>query len=201
MFRLNQNVRHACLSLNDIGGTALSRRWTLLLPVIFITYSLAYLDRANFSFAAAGGMAKDLGITASENALLSALFFLGYFMFQIPGAAYAQKYSVKKLILWGLIGWGLLATVTGLLHNLNALYGVRFALGIVESAVLPAMLILQSRWYTRKERARANAILVLGNPVTMLWMAVLSGYLIENFGWREMFIIEGLPACVMGAIT
>jgi sugar phosphate permease len=105
MFRLNQNVRHACLSLNDIGGTALSRRWTLLLPVIFITYSLAYLDRANFSFAAAGGMAKDLGITASENALLSALFFLGYFMFQIPGAAYAQKYSVKKLILWGLIGW------------------------------------------------------------------------------------------------
>ena len=99
----------------------MSRRWTLLLPVIFITYSLAYLDRANFSFAAAGGMAKDLGITASENALLSALFFLGYFMFQIPGAAYAQKYSVKKLILWGLIGWGLLATVTGLLHNLNAL--------------------------------------------------------------------------------
>ena len=74
------------------------RRWTLLLPVIFITYSLAYLDRANFSFAAAGGMAKDLGITAAQNSLLGALFFLGYFLFQIPGAAYAQKYSVKKLI-------------------------------------------------------------------------------------------------------
>ena len=91
----------------------MNRRWTLLLPVIFITYSLAYLDRANFSFAAAGGMAKDLGITAAQNSLLGALFFLGYFLFQIPGAAYAQKYSVKKLILWGLIGWGLLATATG----------------------------------------------------------------------------------------
>jgi sugar phosphate permease len=176
------------------------RRWTLLLPVIFITYSLAYLDRANFSFAAAGGMAKDLGITAAENSLLGALFFLGYFLFQIPGAAYAQKYSVKKLILWGLIGWGLLATATGLLHNIYALYGVRFALGIVESAVLPAMLILQSRGYTRRERARANAFLVLGNPVTMLWMAVLSGYLIENLGWREMFIIEGLPAVLWGIV-
>ncbi len=59
------------------------RRWTLLLPVIFITYSLAYLDRANFSFAAAGGMAKDLGTSAAENSLLGALFFLGYFLFQI----------------------------------------------------------------------------------------------------------------------
>lgn len=183
-----------------MGEGPLSRRWTLLLPVIFITYSLAYLDRANFSFAAAGGMAKDLGITAAENSLLGALFFLGYFLFQIPGAAYAQKYSVKKLILVGLLGWGLLATATGLLHNLNALYGVRFALGIVESAVLPAMLILQARWYTRKERARANAFLVLGNPVTMLWMAVLSGYLIENLGWREMFIIEGLPAVLWGIV-
>jgi sugar phosphate permease len=183
-----------------MGEGPLSRRWTLLLPVIFITYSLAYLDRANFSFAAAGGMAKDLGITAAENSLLGALFFLGYFLFQIPGAAYAQKYSVKKLILVGLLGWGLLATATGLLHNLNALYGVRFALGIVESAVLPAMLILQARWYTRKERARANAFLVLGNPVTMLWMAVLSGYLIQNFGWREMFIVEGIPAVLWGIV-
>ncbi len=76
----------------------------------------------------------------------------------------------------------------------------RFALGIVESAVLPAMLILQSRWYTRRERARANAFLVLGNPVTMLWMAVLSGYLIENLGWREMFIIEGVPAVLWGIV-
>jgi sugar phosphate permease len=192
----------ACLLTKK--GTAVERRWdrrwTLLLPVIFITYSLAYLDRANFSFAAAGGMAEDLGITAAENSLLGALFFLGYFLFQIPGAAYAQKYSVKKLILWGLIGWGLLATATGLLHNIYALYGVRFALGIVESAVLPAMLILQSRWYTRRERARANAFLVLGNPVTMLWMAVLSGYLIQNLGWREMFIIEGIPAVLWGIV-
>ena len=171
-------------------------KWAVLLPVIFISYSLSYLDRANFSFGAAAGMAKDLGITAAQNSLLGSLFFLGYFLFQIPGAAYAQKYSAKRLIFFGLIGWGLLASATGLINDINLLYLDRFLLGVVESAVLPAMLILQARWYTRRERARANAFLVLGNPVTMLWMSLLSGYLAAQLGWRMMFVIEGLPPVV-----
>jgi len=171
----------------------LNRRWTVLLPVIFVSYSLSYLDRANFSFGAAAGMAADLHISAAESSLLGSLFFLGYFLFQIPGAIYAQKYSAKRLIFFGLIGWGLLASATGMITNLTLLYIDRFFLGVVESAVLPAMLILQSRWYTSAERARANALLVLGNPATMLWMSLLSGYLVQAAGWRWMFIIEGLP--------
>ena len=171
----------------------MNRRWTVLLPVIFISYSLSYLDRANFSFGAAAGMAADLHITAEQNTWLGSLFFLGYFLFQIPGALYAQKYSAKRLIFFGLIGWGLLASATGLITDIRLLYLDRFLLGVVESAVLPAMLILQARWYTRAERARANAFLVLGNPVTMLWMSLLSGYLAAGLGWRWMFIIEGLP--------
>ena len=168
----------------------------MLLPVIFVSYSLSYLDRANFSFGAAAGMATDLNISPAENSLLGSLFFLGYFLFQIPGAIYAQKYSAKRLIFFGLIGWGLLASATGLITDINLLYLDRFLLGVVESAVLPAMLILQSRWYTRNERARANAFLVLGNPATMLWMSLLSGWLVSEFGWRWMFIIEGLPPVI-----
>ena len=171
----------------------MNRRWTVLLPVIFISYSLSYLDRANFSFGAAAGMATDLHISPAQSSLLGSLFFLGYFLFQIPGAVYAQKYSVKRLIFFGLIGWGVLASATGLIDNVNLLYLDRFLLGVVESSVLPAMLILQARWYTSSERARANAFLVLGNPVTMLWMSLLSGYLAASLGWRMMFIIEGLP--------
>lgn len=174
----------------------MNRRWTVLLPVIFVSYSLSYLDRANFSFGAAAGMATDLHISPAENSLLGSLFFLGYFLFQIPGAIYAQKYSAKRLIFFGLIGWGLLASATGLITNITLLYVDRFLLGIVESAVLPAMLILQSRWYTRSERARANAFLVLGNPATMLWMSLLSGWLVAQAGWRWMFIIEGLPPVI-----
>lgn len=166
-------------------------RWYRLIPVVFITYSLAYLDRANFGFAAAGEMAQDLQITPAVSSLLGSLFFLGYFFFQIPGAHYAAKKSAKKLIFWSLILWGSLATATGLVSNIGILIAIRFMLGVVESAVMPAMLILLTRWFTKAERSRANTFLILGNPATILWMSIVSGYLINSLGWRWMFILEG----------
>ncbi|HEX8277926.1 MAG TPA: MFS transporter [Segetibacter sp.] len=176
--------------------TIAPRRWYRLIPIAFITYSLAYLDRANFGFGAASGMAADLHITPSMSSLLASLFFLGYFFFQLPGALYAANKSAKKLIFWSLILWGALATATGLISNVNYLIVIRFMLGVVESAVMPAMLIFLSRWFTKAERSRANTFLILGNPATILWMSVLSGYLINAVGWRWMFILEGLPAVI-----
>ncbi|MPR33109.1 MFS transporter [Salmonirosea aquatica] len=171
-------------------------RWYRLIPIAFITYSLAYLDRANFGFGAAGGMATDLGITPAMSSLLGSLFFLGYFFFQVPGAIYAEKRSAKKLIFWSLILWGGLAMATGIISNINGLIVIRFMLGVVESAVMPAMLLFLSRWFTKSERSRANTFLILGNPVTILWMSVLSGYLVNAVGWRWMFIWEGVPAII-----
>ncbi|WP_247237433.1 MFS transporter [Telluribacter sp. SYSU D00476] len=176
--------------------TVAKARWYRLIPIAFITYSLAYLDRANYGFGAAGGMAEDLGITPAMSSLLGSLFFLGYFFFQVPGAIYAEKRSARKLIFWSLILWGGLATATGMSSNVNALIVIRFMLGVVESAVMPAMLLFLSRWFTKSERSRANTFLILGNPATILWMSVLSGYLIEAVGWRWMFILEGLPAVI-----
>jgi sugar phosphate permease len=176
--------------------TVAKSRWYRLIPVIFITYSLAYLDRANFGFAAAGQMGEDLNITKSMSSLLGSLFFLGYFFFQLPGAHYASKKSAKKLIFWSLILWGACATATGMTSNVTFLIIIRFLLGIVESAVFPSMLILLSRWFTKSERSRANTFLILGNPVTILWMSIVSGYLVNAMGWRWMFIWEGLPAII-----
>lgn len=175
-------------------------RWYRIVPIAFITYSLAYLDRANFGFAAAGGMAEDLGITPGMSSLLGSLFFLGYFFFQIPGAHYAATRSAKKLIFWSLILWGACATATGMVHSVTLLIIIRFVLGVVESAVMPAMLILLSQWFTKQERSRANTFLILGNPATVLWMSVLSGYLIDSHGWRWMFIIQGAPAIIWALI-
>jgi MFS family permease len=107
---------------------------------------------------------------------------------------YAANRSTKKLICLSLILWGILATITGLIHNIKILMLVRFMLGAVEGAVLPALLLLLSRWFTKTERSRANTFLIFGNPVTILWMSVVSGYLINSFGWRWMFIWEGVPA-------
>ena len=176
--------------------TIAKSRWYRLIPIAFITYSLAYLDRANFGFGAAGGMAEDLHITPGMSSLLGSLFFLGYFFFQIPGAYYAANKSAKKLIFWSLILWGALATATGLISDIKLLIVIRFMLGVVESAVMPAMLIFLSRWFTKAERSRANTFLILGNPVTILWMSILSGYLVNSMGWRGMFIIEGIPAVI-----
>lgn len=177
-------------------NTLSKKRWIRLIPVVFVTYSLAYLDRANYSFGAAGGLAEDLNITAATSSLLGALFFLGYFFFQIPGAHYAENKSAKKLIFWSLILWGVLATATGLISNISLLFVIRFSLGVVESAVMPAMLVFLSHWFTKAERSRANTFLILGNPATVLWMSVVSGYILESLGWRWMFILEGLPAVI-----
>ncbi|MCX6995389.1 MAG: MFS transporter [Chlamydiae bacterium] len=176
--------------------TLVKKRWVRIIPLVFITYSLTCLDRAIFGFAAAVGMAHDLNITPSVSSLLGSLFFLGYSFFQIPGALYASSNSVKKLIFWLLIFWGLLAVAIGLISNINILIIIRFMMGVAVSAVIPAMLILLSRWFIKSERSRASTFLILGNPVTMLGMSILSGYLIKSVGWRWLFIIEGVPAII-----
>lgn len=175
-------------------------RWPRMLVLAFITYSLAYLDRVNYGFGAAAGLAKSLNITPNIASLLGATFFVGYFLFQIPGGHYAESRSAKRLVFWGLLLWGVFASATGLITNVPLLFVDRFALGVVESMVLPAMIVFLSHWFTRAERSRANTVLILGNPVTVLWASVVSGYLIAALDWRWMFIIEGIPSIIWAFI-
>jgi MFS family permease len=171
-------------------------RWWRITPVLFITFSFAYLDRVNYSFAAAGGIGKDLNISASTASLIGALFFLGYFAGQVPGAIYAERRSAKRVIFHCLWLWGLLSALTGVVSNIPALMIVRFLLGVVEAGVFPALVIFVSRWFAKSERSLANSFITLSTPVTVLWMSVVSGYLVQAFGWRWMFVLEGLPACL-----
>ena len=165
-----------------------------------MTYSLAYLDRANYGFGAAAGLAQTLNISSSRSALLGSLFFLGYFFFQVPGAAYARRKSVSRLVFYSLICWGFLAALTGVIRVFWLLALDRLLLGVAESLIFPGMLILLTHWFTRAERSRANAILILGNPVTMLWMSAATGYLIKAVGWQIAFIIEGLPSVAWAVV-
>jgi sugar phosphate permease len=180
--------------LDSATQASLRRRWLFLLPAVFVTYSLAYLDRANFGFGAAAGMAATLHITGSQISLLGSLFFLGYFAFQLPGAALAKRVGVSRLVFALLIAWGIFAALTGVIQTFWLLALDRILLGIAESLIFPAMLYLLASWFTRAERSRANMFLMLGNPGTIVWMSVVTGYLIQWFGWRKTFIIEGLPS-------
>ncbi len=174
----------------------LKQRWARILPAVFVTYSLAYLDRSNYGFGAAAGMAGELHISGQRSALLGALFFLGYMLPQIPGTAYASRHSARRLVFWALLAWGSFAALTGVIRNFWLLAADRLLLGTAESFVFPAMLVLLTRWFTKTERSRANAILMLGNPGTIVWMSAATGFLIHAAGWRTMFLLEGIVSVV-----
>lgn len=170
------------------------------MPVVFVTYSLAYLGRSNFGFGAAAGLAQSLHITESRAAFLGSVFFLGYFLFQVPAATYAVRRSATRLVFFALISWGILSALTGIIRNYWLLVADRLLLGVAESLILPSMLILLTHWFTRAERSRANAILILGNPVTVTWMAAVTGYLIRAVGWQITFVIEGIPSVLWALV-
>ena len=178
----------------------LRRRWLYLMPVVFVTYSLAYLGRSNFGFGAAAGLAKSLNITESRAAFLGSVFFLGYFLFQIPAATYATRRSATRLVFFALISWGILSGLTGVIRNYWLLVVDRTVLGVAESLIMPSMLILLANWFTREERSKANAILILGNPVTVTWMSAATGYLIRAVGWQWTFVLEGIPSVVWALV-
>lgn len=182
------------------GGFWSQARARYLMPVAFITYSLAYLDKSNYAIASAGGMADELHLSAGLDSLIAASFFLGYFFFQIPGTIYAEQRSARRLVAWSTVAWGVLAVLQGVLSSPVQLIAVRFALGVVEGAVLPSMVMLLSRWFTKGERGRANTLLILGNPITVMWLSAVSGWLVAVSDWRLMFVVEGLPSVVWGLL-
>jgi sugar phosphate permease len=191
--------------LSEIGLTSgedagLRKRWWYLLPVVFVTYSLAYLDRANFGFGAAAGLSATLHITDKDTSLLAGLFFLGYFVFQVPGALLARKYSMRRVVCATLALWGTFATLTGVIQQFWLLALDRFLLGLAESLVFPVMLHLLTQWFVRAERSRANAILMLGNPLTLLLMSPITGYLIQKLGWQVTFVVEGVPSIIWAVV-
>lgn len=186
MDAMNANERDLC------------RRWTRILPAVFITYSLAYLDRANYGFGAAAGLAQTLHISGYQSSLLGALFFLGYCLPQIPGIILVQRTSARLLIFFALVAWGAFAALTGVIHSFWMLVVDRMLLGVAESFVFPALLIVLTRWFTRAERSRANSLMILANPATVLWMSAATGFLIHARGWQQTFIIEGAVAVVWG---
>jgi MFS family permease len=110
--------------------------------------------------------------------------------------AYARRHSSTRIIFIALLLWGTLAALTGVIRQFWLLALDRFLLGVAESVIFPAMLVLITKWFTREERSRANTLLMLGNPITVLWMSIVTGYLIQSLGWQLTFVVEGLPSLV-----
>ncbi|GMA64886.1 MFS transporter [Alicyclobacillus fastidiosus] len=167
-------------------------RWLRIMPIAFIMYTFAYIDRNNIGFGFAG-MQKDLGFSAAYSGLAGGIFFIGFLVFQVHGGIWARKYGARKVITICLVIWSVFAFLTGTVHNIAELLAVRFILGMVEGIVWPASLILISNWFPQKERARATAYFMLGTPISAIIMSPISGYLLDHTSWRVMFFIEAIP--------
>ena len=173
-------------------------RWLRVIPPIVITCIMSYMDRINIAFAMPGGMADELGVSASMVGLAGGIFFVGYLFLQVPGGKLAVHGSGKRFIGWSLLAWAVISILTGFVTNHYQLLFLRFALGVAEGGMLPVVLTMISNWFPDKERGLANAIVIMFVPLAGIITAPLSGWIIAALDWRMLFIIEGLlSAAVM----
>jgi MFS family permease len=171
-----------------------SQRWLRIIPVALIMYTISYVDRTNVNMALTpkiSSLMKDLFMDDKMKGEAAGIFFIGYVLLQIPGGHLATCWSARKLVSLCLMGWGICAVACGLAHTFRQFEFARFFLGIAESAVFPSMLILLAHWFPRSERARANAYWNLCQPLGVMVSALLTGALLDSYGWRTVLILEG----------
>jgi len=165
-------------------------RWTRIIPVALIMYTIAFIDRTNISLALPR-ISHELNLDPQQAGTVAGIFFWGYLALQIPGGHLAKHWSPKKFISVLLIAWSLFAVGCGFARTYHELLLLRLLLGVAESGVFPATLILLSHWFSRAERARANAMWLLCLPGAVILSSPFSGWMLDHWGWRVMLIAEG----------
>ena len=171
------------------------RRWLRIIPVALVMYTISYVDRTNISLAldpSISSMMRDLLMDDRMKGEAAGIFFFGYVLLQIPGGYWAARWSPRKIISLFLIAWGLCAIGCGLAHTFRQFEVMRFLLGVAESGVFPATLVLLANWFPRSERARANAYWTLCQPLAVAGSAPSTGWLLGAYGWQKMLILEGM---------
>jgi sugar phosphate permease len=172
----------------------IQRRWLRIIPVALIMYTISYVDRTNISLALdreISSMMKDLLMNDRMAGDLAGIFFLGYLVLQIPGGYLASRWSARKTISVLLVFWGVCAVGCGLSRTFREFEVWRFFLGVAESGVFPATLVLLANWFPSSERARANAYWYLCQPLAVAGSAPVTSALLKSYGWHNMLIAEG----------
>jgi ACS family tartrate transporter-like MFS transporter len=199
---------------------ARSKAYIRLLPLLFLSYAIAYVDRINVSLAKLQ-MSKDL--PEFDNAVIgfgAGVFFIGYFLLEIPGTLIVEKWSARKWISRIMISWGLVAALTAFIKTPFQFYGVRFLLGLAEAGFFPGVIVYLTHWFPVRDRARALSWFFIATPVAQLASPRISYFLLrigttETFGnvtihhpallgmqgWQWMYIAWGIPAVILGILV
>src|ERR1700674_5512716 len=162
----------------SVAERTLARVNRRLMPYLVLLYIVAYLDRVNVGFAGLQ-MTRELGFSNAVFGLGGGIFFLGYFLLEIPGAVLAEVWSARKWISRILLTWGFLASATGLIHTVQQFYWIRFSLGLAEAGFLPGLFVYVSHWYRPEDRGKAMAMLMAGAPASLVVGGPLSAIFLK----------------------
>ena len=176
-----------------------------LLPFLFVLYLTNYLDRTSLAYAAIG-MRRDLGFSDAVTGFAIGVFFISYVALQIPGALLVERWSARGMISITLVVWGTMTSLTALVHTPLQLYVARFLLGAAEAGFFPGVIVYLSHWFLQADRGKATSNFMSAIPVSSVLGSPLAGLILgqswHSFaGWRWLFILEGMPAIVLGGVA
>lgn len=176
-----------------------------ILPLVFVIYLVAFIDRANVAYAKLT-MSAELGFSESVYGFGAGLFFLGYLVLEVPGALIVHRWGARRWIARILASWGLCTALVGLIHTANQFYTARFVLGLAEAGLVPGVLVYLHEWFPAKYRARALARFFIASPIALAIGGPIAGMILRlNWlgmpGWRWLFILEGIPAIALAVIS
>ena len=189
----------------DVSARARRRIAWRLMPFLFVLYVINFLDRMNVG-AAALQMPKDLGFSDRTVGLGAGIFFLGYFLLEIPGALIAERWSARRWIARIMVSWGIATVLMGFIHTSRGFYTVRFFVGAAEAGFFPAVLVYLTHWFRYEDRAKVIAFFYAAYPISFVLGSPLAGWMLGISwlglrGWRWLFILEGIPAILFGIVT
>ena len=178
-----------------------------IMPFLFLCYVLAYVDRVNVGFAKLQ-MQQNLGMSDSVYGLGAGIFFIGYFLFEVPANMMLQRIGARRWIGPIMMAWGVVSACTLFVKGATSFYALRFLLGIVESGFFPGVILYLTYWYTQKHRARMVAIFMSAVPISTIVAGPISGWILGRMSgvghlsaWQWLFLIEGIPSIITGLVT
>ncbi|HTC09029.1 MAG TPA: MFS transporter [Acetobacteraceae bacterium] len=174
-------------------------RWWRILGVAFVMYVLSFIDRTNIAMAIPA-MRSELHLSAVGIGAATSVFFWGYIVLQIPAGRLAGVWSAKRIIFLQLLAWAAISMTTAFVRTETELWINRFALGLAEGGVLTCTIVLIRAWFTKPERARANAVFLLSLAIGPMIANPISGFVLSVSDWRTMFLLEALPGLLWGGV-
>lgn len=176
-----------------------------IIPFVFLLYIVSYLDRANIGYAALQ-MNAELALSSEVFGFVSGIFFIGYFLFEVPSNLMLERFGARVWIARILVTWGVIAAATAFAQTAMHLYVLRFLLGVAEAGFFPGIIVYLTYWFRSRELATTVALFTAAIPVSYIIGAPLSTWIMDNVhwlgwsGWRWMLFLEGIPAVFLGVL-